>query len=130
MKNRHPEKTSHPCQFPEDLVERLVIGMSKPGQTVLDPFAGSGTVGAVCNRLERRSVLIERAPEYVYIIRNRLGGANPQTRTQVNEEITLDPSINDVFSVDQTSTVNPGSNPVPSPGYPRAFETILVEPTL
>ncbi|WP_155257476.1 hypothetical protein [Rhizobium leguminosarum] len=48
----------------------------------------------------------------------------------VSGEIALDPSIDDLFSVDQTSTINPGSNPVPSPGYPLAFETILVEPTM
>ncbi|RUM08305.1 site-specific DNA-methyltransferase [Rhizobium chutanense] len=130
VKNRHPEKTSHPCQFPEELVERLVLGLSKPDQTVLDPFAGSGTVGAVCNRLDRRSVLIERSPEYVDIIRDRLGGSKPQARTQVGGEIALDPTIGDLFLVDQTSTANPGSNPVPSPGYPLAFETILVEPTM
>jgi len=130
VKNRHSEKTSHPCQFPEELVERLVMSMSKPGQVVLDPFAGSGTVGAVCNRLDRRSVLIERSPEYVDIIRDRLGGSKPHARTQVSGEIALDPSIDDLFSVDQTSTINPGSNPVPSTGYPLAFETILVEPTM
>jgi adenine-specific DNA-methyltransferase len=99
VKNRHPEKTNHPCQFPEELAERLVLGLSKPGQTVLDPFAGSGTVGAVCDRLERRSVLIERAPEYVDIIRNRLGGSKPQARTRVSEKVALSPSIEDLFTV-------------------------------
>jgi len=53
-----------------------------------------------------------------------------QARTQVSGEIALDPFIDDLFSVDQTSTINPASNPVPSPGYPLAFETILVEPTM
>ena len=130
VKNRHPEKTSHPCQFPEELVERLVLALSKPDQTVLDPFAGSGTVGAVCNRLDRRSILIERSHEYVEIIRYRLEGSKRQARTQVSGEIALDPFIDDLFSVDQTSTINPASNPVPSPGYPLAFETILVEPTM
>jgi len=111
-------------------ISNVVMSLSKPGQTVLDPFAGSGTVGAVCNRLDRRSVLIERAPEYVNIIRDRLGGSKPPSRMQLNEEgVALEPSIDDLVSLDQTSTVNPGSNPVASPGYPLAFETILVEPT-
>ncbi|WP_343227269.1 site-specific DNA-methyltransferase [Rhizobium laguerreae] len=92
------QKTNHPCQFPEQLAERLVLDLSKPGQTVLDPFAGSGTVGAVCDRLERRSVLIERAPEYVDIIRNRLGGSKPQARTRVSETVALSPSIEDLFT--------------------------------
>lgn len=97
VKNRHPEKTSHPCQFPEELVERLVTSLTKPGQMVLDPFAGSGTVGAVCNRLERKSQLIERAPEYVDIIRGRLGGGEPAARTQVTEVVPLVPSMDDLF---------------------------------
>jgi len=100
VKNRHPEKTTHPCQFPEELVERLVLGLSKAGHTVLDPFAGSGTVGAVCNRLDRRSVLIERAPEYADIIRDRLGAPKLVTRPQVGGEVVLDPSIEDLLSLE------------------------------
>lgn len=73
VKNRHPEKTEHPCQFPSELVRRLVLPLTAPGDMVLDPFAGSGTVGAVCNDLGRRSVLVERNAEYCEIIRHRLG---------------------------------------------------------
>ncbi len=102
VKNRHPEKTSHPCQFPEELIGRLVLGLSKPGQTVLDPFAGSGTVGAVCNQLERKSVLIERAPEYVDIIRDRLGAPHLEARRQVTEEVALEPTIEDLFKMELT----------------------------
>ncbi len=72
IKNRHPEKTSHPCQFPEELVRRLVLPLTAPGDIVLDPFAGSGTVGAVCNDLGRRSMLIERDAEFCDVIRRRL----------------------------------------------------------
>lgn len=75
VKNRHPEKTDHPCQFPQELVRRLVSPLTKVGDVVLDPFAGSGTVGAVCNDLGRRSILIERDPGYCEIIRKRLGGS-------------------------------------------------------
>jgi len=38
-----PEKTEHPCQFPVELVERLVLSMTKRDDWVLDPFLGSGT---------------------------------------------------------------------------------------
>jgi adenine-specific DNA-methyltransferase len=78
VKHKHPEKTAHPCQFPEGLVDRLVRSLSKPGDTVLDPFSGSGTVGAVCNRLGRRSILIEQKRDYVAIAEKRLaaGSAN------------------------------------------------------
>ncbi|MGO6727267.1 site-specific DNA-methyltransferase [Rhizobium ruizarguesonis] len=73
VKNRHPEKTNHPCQFPSELVRRLVLPLTAHGDTVLDPFAGSGTVGAVCNDLGRRSILVERDADFCKIIRRRLG---------------------------------------------------------
>ncbi|OWV82699.1 DNA methyltransferase [Rhizobium sp. R693] len=110
VKNRHPEKTSHPCQFPEELVERLVSSLTKPDQTVLDPFAGSGTVGAVCNRLQRKSVLIERAAEYVDIIRERLGGTRPEARKQVTDSIPMAPSLEDLFPPVSGRCVFPPNN--------------------
>jgi adenine-specific DNA-methyltransferase len=45
-----PERTPHPAQFPLDLVNRVVIGFSNPGELVFDPFLGSGTV-AVSDQL-------------------------------------------------------------------------------
>lgn len=72
VKHNHPEKTDHPCQFPEDLVERLVLALSSPDDLIVDPYAGSGTTGAVAKRLERRAILIERDPAYAAIARSRL----------------------------------------------------------
>jgi adenine-specific DNA-methyltransferase len=72
VKANHGEKTEHPCQFPEELVERLLLSLTAAGQTVLDPFAGSGTVGAVAQRLGRNATLIELNPAYVEIARKRL----------------------------------------------------------
>lgn len=46
VKNNHPEKTKHPCQFPIELIERLVLSMTNPGDAVLDPYLGVGS--AVC----------------------------------------------------------------------------------
>lgn len=43
VKFNHPEKTSHPCQFPVELVERLVLSMTKKGGKVFDPYMGSGS---------------------------------------------------------------------------------------
>lgn len=80
IKNRHPEKTAHPCQFPEELVQRLVLPLTEPGDVVLDPFAGSGTVGKVCNRLLRASILIERDESYCELIRQRLSDENHADR--------------------------------------------------
>ncbi len=75
VKHNHPEKTAHPCQFPEALVERFVRALTAPGDLVLDPFAGAGTVGAVCNGHGRRSILIEKERAYVDIARQRLNEA-------------------------------------------------------
>jgi adenine-specific DNA-methyltransferase len=71
VKAHHPEKTAHPCQFPEELVERLVASLSNPGDLVLDPYAGSGTVGIVAQRNNRRAMLIELNAGYAEIARER-----------------------------------------------------------
>ena len=44
VKNNHVEKTIHPCQFPVELVERLVLSMTNPGDTVFDPYMGVGVI--------------------------------------------------------------------------------------
>lgn len=72
VKHNHPEKTRHPCQFPETLVERLVLATSQEGDTVLDPFAGSGTTLVVASRLGRRALGAEISPDYVKIAKKRL----------------------------------------------------------
>lgn len=72
VKNNHPEKTAHPCQFPEELVRRCVAATTRAGDLVVDPFAGSGTVGVVCRDLGRRALLVEREPRYVEIARRRI----------------------------------------------------------
>jgi site-specific DNA-methyltransferase (adenine-specific) len=67
------ERTGHPCQMPEAVLERIVRVSSNPGDLVLDPFAGSGTTLAVAHRLARRWLGIELSPEYADAIRQRLG---------------------------------------------------------
>lgn len=74
VKHNHPEKLDHPCQFPEELIDRLVLSLTATDDVVLDPFAGSGTVGAVCNRLGRKSILVEREEKYVRMATRRLAG--------------------------------------------------------
>jgi len=69
------EKTGYPTQKPEGVLRRLVAASSRPGGWCLDPFAGSGTLGAVCRQLGRRYVLVEHNPEAVSVIQQRLGAA-------------------------------------------------------
>ncbi len=71
------EKTGYPTQKPAGVLRRLVAASSRPGGWCLDPFAGSGTLGAVCRELDRRFVLIDSHPDAVAVMRARLGEPVP-----------------------------------------------------
>ncbi len=71
------EKTGYPTQKPAGVLRRLVAASSRPGGWCLDPFAGSGTLGAVCEQLQRRFVLIDCNPIAIDVMRGRLGAAQP-----------------------------------------------------
>jgi site-specific DNA-methyltransferase (adenine-specific) len=66
------EKTGYPTQKPEGIVRRMVNASTRPGDWCLDFFAGSGTLGAVAAKLDRRFVLIDSNPEAVEVMRARL----------------------------------------------------------
>ena len=68
------EKTAHATQKPEALIEKLVLASSRPGDLVVDPFAGSGTTAVVAARLGRRFLCGDADPAYVGMARARLGG--------------------------------------------------------
>lgn len=67
-----PMPEAHFATFPCALVEPCILSSTRPGDLVLDPFFGSGTVGVVCQQLGRPFVGIELNPEYVQIARRRL----------------------------------------------------------
>ncbi len=67
------EKTGYPTQKPEGVLRRIVSASSRPGDWVLDFFAGSGTTGAVAAALGRRFVLVDENPAAIEVIRTRLG---------------------------------------------------------
>jgi site-specific DNA-methyltransferase (adenine-specific) len=71
------EKTGYPTQKPEGVVRRMVAASSRPGGWCLDPFAGAGTLGAVCAKLGRRFVLIDSNPEAIAVSRERLAVSAP-----------------------------------------------------
>ncbi|MFN9480246.1 MAG: DNA-methyltransferase [Betaproteobacteria bacterium] len=76
-----PTQTSgveHFAAFPPALIEPCILSSSRPGDFVLDPFFGSGTVGLVCQRLGRRFVGIELNPRYVQIAIERIGLFDPR----------------------------------------------------
>ncbi len=67
------EKTGYPTQKPEGVLRRMIQASTRPGDWCLDFFAGSGTLGAVAAKLDRRYVLIDSNPEAIRIARRRLG---------------------------------------------------------
>lgn len=72
VKANHPEKTSHPCQFPVELAERFVIALSKVDDLVFDPFLGVGS-SAIAALLHRRAFLgFELDPEYSEVAAKRI----------------------------------------------------------
>jgi site-specific DNA-methyltransferase (adenine-specific) len=74
------EKTGYPNQKPEGILRRVVQASSRPGDRVLDFFAGSGTTGAVAEQLGRRFLLVDRNPEAVDVMRRRLPRARVVTQ--------------------------------------------------
>lgn len=62
----------HPCSRALLHMEWLVRWWSEPGETILDPFAGSGTIGLAADRLERSAILIEIDPSYAEMARQRI----------------------------------------------------------
>ncbi len=64
--------SKHPAAFPKELAEKIVRYYSFKCDVVLDPFAGSGTVGAAASGLGRKFVLFDNSPEYIEIIRKEI----------------------------------------------------------
>jgi site-specific DNA-methyltransferase (adenine-specific) len=66
------EKTGYPTQKPKGILRRVIQASSKPGDLILDFFAGSGTTGAVAAELGRKFILIDQNPESIDVISKRL----------------------------------------------------------
>lgn len=72
VKHNHEEQTIHPCQFPEDLISRIVLATTDQGDTVLDPYMGTGTVAVVAKRLGRNFLGAELDDKYYEVYQRRL----------------------------------------------------------
>jgi len=69
----------HPAAYPRELARRCILLGSRPGDTVLDPFSGSGTTGIAAHELCRKATLVEINPEYVELNRSRISdGEKPR----------------------------------------------------
>jgi len=74
----------HPTQKPEELLRRVLIACTKEGDTVLDPFVGSGTTSAVAKMLNRNSIGIEKEKKYLGIIKKRM------SQNKLNEKVKVE----------------------------------------
>lgn len=72
VKSNHPEKTIHPCQYPIELVERLVLALSNENGIILDPFMGVGSSIIASLLHNRRSIGIEKEKDYIEITQERI----------------------------------------------------------
>ena len=73
LQGNHPSRVDwHPAQLPPSPLARIVMGWTHKGETVLDAFAGAGSMGVVCKGLGRNFIGVEQSEEYCHKIRQRI----------------------------------------------------------
>jgi adenine-specific DNA-methyltransferase len=84
VKHNHEEQTVHPAQFPEDMIARIVLCSTEPGDVVLDPYMGTGTVAVVARDHSRHYVGAELDSGYHSVALRRLAGTPDESGTFPN----------------------------------------------
>ena len=74
-------RSGHPATFPRELARRCILLGSREGDTVLDPFSGSGTTGIAASELNRKAILIELNPTYAETSKERAVSVQPQLQS-------------------------------------------------
>ncbi|MGY2905246.1 adenine-specific DNA-methyltransferase [Bradyrhizobium sp. URHC0002] len=96
VKASHPEKTIHPCQFPVELVERCVLALTDPGDTVLDPFMGTGTTAIAAMKHNRNAVGIDKDGTFLKIARKRVKQlSNGTLKIRLSGKATYQPKLSE-----------------------------------
>lgn len=94
VKNNHVEKTAHPCQFPVELVERLVLALTDEDEIVLDPYMGVGTAVVAALKHNRFGYGCDIVKEYVDAAWERVHALRAGTlRTRPMGKPVYDPSL-------------------------------------
>ena len=108
VKSNHVEKTIHPCQFPVALIERLVLSMSKKGDTVFDPFMGVGTTAISSLLHHRKSIGADIEKKYLDIAEERINHLlNGELKTRpMNQPIYQPPEENQLNILGISSAKN------------------------
>lgn len=89
------EKTGYPNQKPEGILKRVISASSRPHDPVLDFFAGSGTTGAVADKLGRRFTLVDASSEAIRVMRRRLGATGIQYLDSSGGVLSVDDDVDD-----------------------------------
>nr|WP_295556368.1 site-specific DNA-methyltransferase [uncultured Hyphomicrobium sp.] len=79
-------RKAHPTQKPEALLHRILLATTNAGDTVLDPFFGTGTTGAVAEKLGRRWIGIERDPDYAKAAEERIAKVKPLSTSALEQQ--------------------------------------------
>jgi adenine-specific DNA-methyltransferase len=137
VKHNHEEQTIHPCQFPEDMIERLVLATTEPGDVVLDPYMGTGTVAVVSRDLGRHFIGAEIDSKYHAVALHRLSGEpddkgnfpNLKTLRQFAERNELADLSRFTFTmqVGRVPTTGDRARIYPEPVHREAFASDLEE---
>lgn len=94
VKNNHPEKTIHPCQFPVELVERLVLSLTDEGDQVLDPYMGVGSSVIASVKNNRKGFGCDVIQEYVNIAWERVHNfRSGNLKTRPMDKPVYDPNL-------------------------------------
>ncbi|MEW6386395.1 MAG: site-specific DNA-methyltransferase [Thermodesulfobacteriota bacterium] len=94
VKANHVEKTIHPCQFPVELIERLILSMTNERDWVFDPFIGVGTTAIAALMHKRKAIGAEIIPEYIEIAKGRIRQAEVGSlRIRPMERSVYDPEV-------------------------------------
>lgn len=93
VKNNHVEKTVHPCQFPVELVERLVLSLTRPGDSVFDPYMGVGSTVIGALKHDRAAFGCDVVQEYVDLAWHRVRELQDGTlKTRPMDKPVYDPT--------------------------------------
>jgi adenine-specific DNA-methyltransferase len=94
VKSNHVEKTIHPCQYPVELIERLVLALTNESDWVLDPFLGVGSTAVAAVLHGRRAVGAEIVQDYMGLAKERVHTAlKGNIRTRPMSRPVYDPSL-------------------------------------
>lgn len=106
VKSNHVEKTIHPCQFPVELIERLILSMTEEKDWVLDPFMGVGSTAIAAIMHGRKAIGAEIIPEYINTAKERIIQMEKGIlRVRPMERPVYDPESKDISIPPKTITI-------------------------